>query len=244
MERYSHEPSRRHVAGSAYEYRQSAMSTGNRQVSEWPRTGRQTGRQSAAPAGAAAIMLAAGRARRYGRDKRLETVGAMPMFLHAALQLQRIADTLVVLRPGDEQQARLLAEHGVDSVYCPQAELGMGHSLACGIAQRRGAAGWFVMPADMPFIRPATLDALARAAAEHELAAPVYQGRRGHPVWFARRYLPQLLVLAGDQGARAILEAEAPRLVAVDDPGCVWDVDQPEDLERMLRKGGTPGRRD
>jgi len=196
----------------------------------------QAERQSAtAPAGAAAIVLAAGRARRYGRDKRLEPVGAMPMFLHAALLLQRVADTLVVLGPEDELQARLLAEHGVDSVHCPQAAQGMGHSLACGVAQRREAAGWFVMPADMPFIRPATLDALARAAAEHELAAPAYQGRRGHPVWFARRYLPQLLALSGDRGARAILEAGEPFLLPVDDPGCVWDVDRPEDLERMLR---------
>jgi len=197
-----------------------------------------------APAGAAAIVLAAGRARRYGRDKRLEPVGDMPMFLHAALRLQRIADTLVVLAPDDEPQARLLAEHGVDSVCCPQAAQGMGHSLACGVAQRRDASGWFVMPADMPFILPATLDALADAAAAHELAAPVFQGRRGHPVWFARRYLPQLLALSGDRGARAILEAGGPCLVPVDDPGCVWDVDRPQDLEQMLRDAGAQGRQD
>jgi molybdenum cofactor cytidylyltransferase len=208
------------------------MSVGGHQGFERPQAERQS---IAAPAGAAAIVLAAGRARRYGRDKRLEPVGAMPMFLHAALRLQRIADTLVVLGPEDGQQARLLAEHGVDFVHCPQAAQGMGHSLACGVAQRREAAGWFVMPADMPFIRAATLEALARAAARHELAAPAYQGRRGHPVWFARRYLPQLLALAGDQGARAILEAGEPFLLPVDDPGCVLDVDRPEDLEQMLR---------
>lgn len=215
------------------------MSAVERQVLDRPQAGPQS---STAPAGAAAIVLAAGRARRYGRDKRLEPVGAMPMFLHAALRLQRIADTLVVLGPEDEQQARLLIEHGVDFVHCPQAAQGMGHSLACGVARRSEAAGWFVMPADMPFIQTATLEALARAACECELAAPMFHLRRGHPVWFARRYLPQLLALSGDRGARAILEAGEPLLVPVDDPGCVWDVDRPEDLERMLRDMGTQGR--
>jgi molybdenum cofactor cytidylyltransferase len=89
-------------------------------------------------------------------------------------------------------------------------------------------------------VRPATIAALARAVAEGaDIAVPVHglEGgeesgkKRGNPVAFGRRHLPQLLALAGDRGARDIVRDNIVNEVAVDDPGILLDIDTPPDLQ-------------
>jgi molybdenum cofactor cytidylyltransferase len=67
------------------------------------------------------------------------------------------------------------------------------------------------------------------------LAAPVYRGRRGHPVGFGCEWGERLAGLEGDVGARAILSRNADRLTLIecDDPGVLADVDRREDLLAM-----------
>ena len=109
----------------------------------------------------------------------------------------------------------------------------MGASLACGVNASADADGWIVALADMPWIEPATIAAVARAIAEGvEIAAPSYRGQRGHPVGFSRRHHAALAALSGDQGARSILAANADRLtlIATSDAGAVRDVDRPDQI--------------
>jgi molybdenum cofactor cytidylyltransferase len=70
--------------------------------------------------------------------------------------------------------------------------------------------------------------ALERGA---DIAAPVYQGRRGNPVGFSRRHLTQLLGLDGDQGARNLLMRHPVTEVPVDDAGVIRDIDELSDLD-------------
>jgi molybdenum cofactor cytidylyltransferase len=139
---------------------------------------------------------------------------------------------LAVVRPADgalqRRLHRQLAAEGARLVVCPDADKGMGHSIACGVRARGDAAGWVIALADMPAVSPATIaavrDALARG---HATVAPVHRGQRGHPVGFGSACLAELLALAGDAGARSVLAAHPPLLLDVDDPGCLLDVDTP-----------------
>ena len=109
----------------------------------------------------------------------------------------------------------------------------MGASLACAVAASRDAGGWIVALADMPWLAPATIRAVADAIrAGASIAAPFTGGRRGHPVGFAQSHRDALLGLQGDEGARAIVAAAGNALVrlAIDDPGAFADVDTPGDL--------------
>jgi molybdenum cofactor cytidylyltransferase len=109
----------------------------------------------------------------------------------------------------------------------------MGASLAWGVAQTRAADGWLVALADMPFIAPSTLRAVTTAVREPlGIAAPLYGGRRGHPVAFGRGHGAALSRLSGDAGARALLQAHAGSLLLLpcDDPGVLQDIDLPEQL--------------
>jgi molybdenum cofactor cytidylyltransferase len=94
------------------------------------------------------------------------------------------------------------------------------------------AAGWLVLPGDLPLVQPATLRAVAKALGQHAVVVPVYQGERGHPVGFAAECGAQLMALGGEQGAAPVVKVLGAKLLAVDDVGVVTDVDTVADLQR------------
>lgn len=186
----------------------------------------------------AGVLLAAGSSRRFGSDKRRHRLAdGTPMALAAARRLAAACpDTVVVLRPQDGELAALLSADGFRCVACAQAELGMGHSLAAGVAACAGdeVDGWLVALADMPFIAPASY-ASVRALLAHgaRIARPMFGERMGHPVGFCARYRSRLLALTGDAGGRAIIAEDPSALVVcrVDDPGVLQDIDEARLIE-------------
>jgi molybdenum cofactor cytidylyltransferase len=109
----------------------------------------------------------------------------------------------------------------------------MGYSIAMGVAARADAAGWIILPGDMPLVRPATLIAVARALTQHAVVCAHYKGRRGHPVGFAAELYSELALLRGDEGARRIVARYPALSLELDDPGVLVDVDTESDLERL-----------
>ncbi|MDP3825224.1 MAG: NTP transferase domain-containing protein, partial [Polaromonas sp.] len=81
---------------------------------------------------------------------------------------------------------------------------GMGDSIAAAVRASPGAAGWLVLPADLPLVRSDTLRAVADALAPHAVVMASYQGVRGHPVGFSAACRDQLLALKGNQGAAPV----------------------------------------
>jgi molybdenum cofactor cytidylyltransferase len=151
---------------------------------------------------------------------------------------------VAVVRDADGPLAALLAEAGAEVVVCPEAVRGLGRSLAWGVRRAAGSAGWVVALADMPYLRPGTVARVADAVAGGALlAAPVYRGRRGHPVGFAAALAPELLALDGDRGGREVIARHEDALVALpcDDPGVLRDVDRPEDVGHGAAHGPGSG---
>jgi molybdenum cofactor cytidylyltransferase len=110
---------------------------------------------------------------------------------------------------------------------------GMSDVIAQAVRQTQSDAGWLIAPADMPCISKAAYTAVATALAQGAtIAAPTYNGQRGHPVGFATSLRGELLALSGDAGARAVLQhhAQAVTHIAVGDAGILLDIDTPEDL--------------
>lgn len=182
------------------------------------------------------ILLAAGESSRFGARKILHPLEqGVPMGIRSAQNLVGAVDRmLVVVQPEDEAYARLLNRAGLAVLPCAGWRDGMGASLACGVRAGSDAAGWVVALADMPFIRPETISAVVHALREGApLAAPVFDGRRGHPVGFARDYGAELCALSGDIGAREILARDRSRieLLTVDDAGIHRDIDTKADLD-------------
>ena len=167
------------------------------------------------------------------------TPAGTPLGVAAARNLvAALAESIAVVRPGDDAFSALRRVAGLRIIECANADDGMGASLACGVRATADADGWVIALADMPWVAPATIAKVAQAlAAGADIAAPVHAGRRGHPVGFARRHYAALSVLAGDAGARGIIESSTScvALIDVDDSGILGDVDRPEDLQRTDR---------
>ena len=108
---------------------------------------------------------------------------------------------------------------------------GMGDSIAAAVRATPDAAGWLILPADLPLVQPRTLRELATALPSRDVVVPVYQGRRGHPVRFAARLGAALMALSGDRGAAEIARAAGITELPVSDAGCVTDIDTLQDLQ-------------
>ncbi|WP_269715190.1 nucleotidyltransferase family protein [Caulobacter sp. NIBR2454] len=190
--------------------------------------------------GLEAIVLAAGLGSRFGGGKlvsdfegRLLIEGALGAAFAAPAQGvtvvlgadDRVEDAALAFarRWGESRRLRL--------VYAADHAEGLSASLRAGL----GALGddcraAFIFLGDMPRIPHDVLEPLAEALDKGAVAAaPVCDGRRGHPALLSRALFAQLRDLTGDQGARAVLDALGDRLALIPtkDQGVLFDVDLP-----------------
>ncbi|MEX1198319.1 MAG: nucleotidyltransferase family protein [Pseudohongiellaceae bacterium] len=193
-----------------------------------------------AAADTAAIVLAAGYGSRFGGDKQLarlpggmllleQTLGRLQQATGHILLVtrQNLRDPLIQAIPGLEQQARI--------VVSPDADRGMGHSLAAGIAALAPETqGCLICLGDMPWIKPDTYRLLLDTLRSDGILIPAFEGRSGHPVGFGRRFFDELLQCHGDEGARRVIRQHPAACVtlAVPDEGILLDVDTTADLDQ------------
>lgn len=185
------------------------------------------------------LLLAAGRGTRFDpTGRRNKLLAALPdgrTVLRASCEsLLPWVDELVIvtglhgapLRPG-------LADLPVRWVESDRVDFGMGASLKAGVQASQPAIGWLIALGDMPFIGSDTMRSM-RATLERgvRLARPVHGDQPGHPVACAASMRDALLRLPDEAGIAA-LERRDPGVmvtVALEDPGCIRDVDRPGDL--------------
>jgi molybdenum cofactor cytidylyltransferase len=207
---------------------------------------------------AAAIVPGAGASRRMGRPKLLLPYGDGTV-LGALVDALRVAGAspIVVVAAADDAEVRAwcgaaaaAAAGELRTALNAAPERGMLSSILAGLAAlggagrlARGGATLLVCPGDLPALRPDTVVELLRRreAAGAGLAVPVHRGRRGHPLAVAPALVPEIESLDPGRGLRQLLDLHPDDLltVEVDDPGCVADLDTPEDYERLRAGSGT-----
>ncbi len=188
------------------------------------------------------LILCAGQSRRFGANKLVARIGPEHVVLSQVLQnlITTSEPVFAITRSTDDATANLLSDLSVDYGSCPDADAGMGHSLAWGVSQILSWSWCGVALGDMPYVTPATLKLLAKSASHNSIVIPVVntgegQEKWGHPVIFGQSYYPELQGLSGDQGARSLLKKHhcAVIRVPVADEGVLIDIDTPEDLENI-----------
>lgn len=192
----------------------------------------------------AGIVLAAGLSRRMGQAKLLLDWGGRPVIRRSVegVAASGLDDLLVVVGPASADLEAALGGLAVRFVVNPHPEAGQAGSVVAGIrALLPGTRAALVALGDQPTIPREVIPALLRAfhAGGRAIAAPRYRGVRGNPVIFAASVFPELLALAGDQGARGVVDRDASRVRLVDlDMPMPPDLDTPEDYERLRSLGG------
>jgi molybdenum cofactor cytidylyltransferase len=122
-------------------------------------------------------------------------------------------------------------------VHNPDFVLGLGTSLKTGIAAVPAEAdGAIVCLGDMPRIDADLINRLIAAFDPDRgalVVVPTFEGKRGNPVLWSRRFFPDLMAIEGDVGARHLIGryGEAAVEVPVDGEAALLDVDTPEALD-------------
>ncbi|MBL8553482.1 MAG: NTP transferase domain-containing protein [Phenylobacterium sp.] len=185
----------------------------------------------------AAVVLAAGAGSRFGGGKLTAAYRGAPL-IHGALAAARASGGAITVVTGADAEAVARAARAFDPavriVHAADHAEGMGASLKAGLAGLpAGLAGAFVFLGDMPRVPHAVLAPLAAAVrAGAPAAAAAFRGARGHPVVLSAALLDGAEALAGDVGARPLIQGLGARLALVEAPddGVLFDVDERPDL--------------
>ena len=191
----------------------------------------------------AAIVLAAGRSSRMGALKPLADVDGRTLLERAVGAFTRGRGGR--RRRGGGSPARRgrgrRGRAGARVVTNPAYDQGMFSSLRVGVQSLDLAVTrFFVLPADVPLVRPETIGRLIRQGrvargGAAEVVYPLWDGAEGHPPLLGGALRAEIRAADPPGGLRELLlgHAAASAVVQVDDPGVLLDADTPEDLARI-----------
>jgi molybdenum cofactor cytidylyltransferase len=189
------------------------------------------------------VVLAAGRASRFGSAKQLAILDGRPLLEHAvrAITTAPIGRVIVVLGAGAEEIIAGVDLHGAEPLVCARWQEGQAASLACGLAELSDCEAVVVVLGDQPRVSPQAIRRVTAARGGGALAVrATYGGDPGHPVLLERALFARMRDVTGDHGARNLLMSVPVREVPCEDLGGGEDVDTPSELD-TLRAGGPVG---
>jgi molybdenum cofactor cytidylyltransferase len=185
-----------------------------------------------------ALVLAAGRASRYGRTKQCEAFDGIPLVRRAADSAAAVCGNRVLLVAGHDW--RRVSEAGLVGpgffVRNEDYDGGLGTSLALGVrAVRHVASAVLVTLADQPLVTGEHLACLVEAwsGASDEIVATAYGGTAGAPVLFPSGCFEDLAALEGDSGGKHLLGDPRFKTKTVAFEPAAVDIDTPDDLARL-----------
>lgn len=184
----------------------------------------------------AGLVMAAGRSSRMGANKLLMEDGGRPIVARVVEQALAadLAELLVVCGHQEPEVRAALAGRNVRFVSCPDYADGMSASLRAGLKGLSAEVdAALVLLGDMPRVGAGLLRRMIAAFNPTEgraIIVPAFEGKRGNPVLWDRRFFGQMMALAGDVGARHLIgeHAELVAEIEAEDTGIFLDIDTPE----------------
>ena len=186
-----------------------------------------------------AIIPAAGYSSRMGFFKPLQSLGSSLVIENTVNTFRRagIEDILVIVGYKSNLLIPLLKRLDVQAIFNPQYQHGMYSSILTGVrALPKDTDYFFLLPGDLPFVAPESLEKILAEAVKHgsmDILYPSTQGKRGHPPLVSTRCCPILLNSNPVGGLKEVLEnREFSSLeLEVYDPGILLDLDTAADYQ-------------
>lgn len=178
-----------------------------------------------------AILAAGASSRMRGGDKVLEKIGGRPLLRVLADRASATGHPVAATLPPDRpDRAAALAGTTVARILVADAADGMAASFRAVARAANGRAALIVL-ADMPEIETSDLRALLEAGEAMPgriVRAASEGGDPGQPVLFPPAIVPEMAQLAGDEGARRLLEGRDVVMCPLPGRRALIDLDTPE----------------
>jgi molybdenum cofactor cytidylyltransferase len=182
-----------------------------------------------------AVLLAAGRATRFGQCKQLVPVDGKPLLQHALdhLRASNVDHVVIVLGAHADEIRDATAFDGEHVVVNPDFADGISTSIRAGLrALPDETEAALIVLGDQPYVSPRTINALIDEfrRTHAEVIVPTFNGQRGNPVIVNSALFPEMMQIRGDIGCRSLFGRHEVAKLAVDDRDTLTDIDTPEDL--------------
>ena len=200
------------------------------------------------PAGAdiAAVILSAGYSSRMKSFKPLLTIGGKTAIEKLIDSVRSAGIDKIVTVTGSRRELLqpVLQKAGCAEAYNENYDSGMFSSIQAGISKARqlypDARGYMVMPVDCPLISGETVrsvtDNADRDVSGMNFFVPVFEGKKGHPLFVPCVYADEICRHDGTGGLKAITDKYWDRMVRipVKDEGCLLDMDTPDAYRELI----------
>jgi molybdenum cofactor cytidylyltransferase len=184
----------------------------------------------------AGLILAAGESRRMGQPKALLRFRGTTFIQNLVGLFSACCDPVIVVLGHNPEPIRRTIGESARIVINTGYLLGQFSSMQAGLQMLPAdVEGVLFTLVDHPDPAPATLASILSDDAP--ISIPSYYGRKGHPVFFRKDVIGEFLALSPESQANVVSRRHAmeTRLVPVDDPAILDDIDDPEAL-RVFRE--------
>lgn len=166
------------------------------------------------------IMLAAGNSSRFGTNKLLYPINNQPMYQYTLNLIQKLNPAQIILVTKYPEITKKI-DPNIIIVKNYDTHLGQSHSmqLALKASQKHISIidGYLFIVCDQPYLTFSSLKKLSITWQNTDkICALAYQKKRGNPVIFPKRYLPELLKIQGDTGGRTVIQQHIDDLCLVE----------------------------
>jgi molybdenum cofactor cytidylyltransferase len=196
-----------------------------------------------------ALIPAAGTSSRMGLPKLALPLGDRTVLGHVvdAFRQAEVEHILVVIGPHVPELVPLAEAAGAAVLLLAEQTADMRATIEHGLSwletrlRPNDKDIWLLAPADHPVLQPSVVRQLLQAQARNphcSVVVPAFQGRRGHPVVLRWEHVAGIREMPAHQGLNRYLRrhAAATLEVEVESPSILWDLDTPEDYERLRRE--------
>ena len=189
----------------------------------------------------AIVILAAGSSSRMGKPKQNLVFDNKTLLQHTITAAKQVIDLVIVtVGAAKEEIMPTIKDLNVEILVNKNWADGMATSITLSVEHLLNLSdkieGILFLLCDQPFVGTGLLNELMRMSktSEKGIIGSAYSGTVGVPVYFKKKYFPELLKLKGKEGAKKLIEQFSNDVLSVAFPSGGIDIDSPEDFEKLL----------
>ncbi len=190
-----------------------------------------------------AVILSAGYSSRMGAFKPLIPIQGETLLERNIRLFQSVGIRNIIVVTGHHHTKvePVVSRCDGRSVFNENYASGMFGSIQCGVKNvNPESTGFFLLPVDIPSVRPRTISALITAFKKDGawIYHPTFLGKTGHPPLFSKKMAPPISAWDDPAGLHPLLLQYADRAweVPVIDEGILLDANHPQDIQYLTER--------